>query len=124
MTASAFAPTCSCPYAGPGACKHVVAVLLALTGELPADVDAQSDSRTPTAVQTTCRTTGRSCRNEQRREATGSARVRASIGRPPEGTVEPAFLGHVRADRLPERIHVRRCSSGIEGIRDGYTVVL
>jgi uncharacterized Zn finger protein len=44
LTASDFAPTCSCPYAGPGVCKHVVAVLLALTDELPVDVKKQSDA--------------------------------------------------------------------------------
>lgn len=44
LTAPDFAPTCSCPYAGPGVCKHVVAVLLALTDELPVDVKKQSDA--------------------------------------------------------------------------------
>lgn len=44
LTASDFAPTCNCPYAGPGVCKHVVAVLLALTDELPIDVEKQSDA--------------------------------------------------------------------------------
>lgn len=37
VTASGFDPHCSCPYAGPGSCKHVVAVLLTLIDGLPAD---------------------------------------------------------------------------------------
>ncbi|UPW01372.1 SWIM zinc finger family protein [Halorussus gelatinilyticus] len=44
LSAPDFGPTCSCPYAGPGVCKHVVAVLLALTDDLPADVGKQSDA--------------------------------------------------------------------------------
>lgn len=41
MSVPDLAPACSCPFAGPGACKHVVAVLLALTDELPADEEKQ-----------------------------------------------------------------------------------
>lgn len=37
VAASGFDPQCSCPYDGPGACKHVVAVSLTLTDGLPAD---------------------------------------------------------------------------------------
>jgi len=32
-----YDPSCSCPYDGPGHCKHVVAVLLSLAGDLPPD---------------------------------------------------------------------------------------
>jgi uncharacterized Zn finger protein len=44
VAASDFAPRCSCPYDGPGACKHVVAVLLSLTEEMPPDEGEQVDA--------------------------------------------------------------------------------
>jgi uncharacterized Zn finger protein len=39
-----FSPLCSCPYDGPGDCKHVVAVLLSLADELPPDEATQIDA--------------------------------------------------------------------------------
>ncbi|WP_152417988.1 SWIM zinc finger family protein [Haloferax elongans] len=37
LSAPDFDPSCSCPYDGPGTCKHVVAVLLLLADEIPSD---------------------------------------------------------------------------------------
>ena len=39
-----FAPQCGCPYDGPGACKHVVAVLLRCVDDLPPDDGDQLDA--------------------------------------------------------------------------------
>jgi len=44
LSASDFATSCSCPYDGPGACKHVVAVLLSLADEMPPDEREQIDT--------------------------------------------------------------------------------
>ncbi|MEF8882911.1 MAG: SWIM zinc finger family protein [Halapricum sp.] len=38
-----FDPWCTCPYDGPGECKHVVAVLLSLIADLPADESERID---------------------------------------------------------------------------------
>lgn len=43
LSATDFDPSCSCPYDAPGACKHVVAVLLSLADELPPDTGEQID---------------------------------------------------------------------------------
>lgn len=43
LSASDFAPSCSCPYDGPGVCKHVVAVLFSLADEMPPDEGEQID---------------------------------------------------------------------------------
>ncbi|WP_436932524.1 SWIM zinc finger family protein [Halosimplex halobium] len=32
-----YDPSCSCPYDGPGHCKHVVAVLLSVADDVPSD---------------------------------------------------------------------------------------
>lgn len=37
LSESTVAAECTCPYDGPGDCKHVVAVLLEIAGDLPAD---------------------------------------------------------------------------------------
>ncbi|KPN28967.1 hypothetical protein SY89_03201 [Halolamina pelagica] len=37
LATDGFAPWCDCPYDGPGACKHVVAVLLRCVDDLPPD---------------------------------------------------------------------------------------
>ena len=46
-----FDPWCDCPYDGPGACKHVVAVLLRCLGDIPPDegdrLDAELDAANP-----------------------------------------------------------------------------
>ena len=39
-----FEPSCTCPYDGPGECKHVVAVLLSLVDELPEDEGERLDA--------------------------------------------------------------------------------
>jgi uncharacterized Zn finger protein len=39
-----FDPSCTCPYDGPGECKHVVAVLLAVADDPPADEADRIDS--------------------------------------------------------------------------------
>ncbi|AFK20822.1 SWIM zinc finger domain-containing protein (plasmid) [Haloferax mediterranei ATCC 33500] len=39
-----FAPWCDCPYDGPGACKHVVAVLLRCVDDPPADEGERLDT--------------------------------------------------------------------------------
>lgn len=44
LSASNFDHSCSCPYSGPGACKHVVAVLLSLADEMPPDRGEQIDN--------------------------------------------------------------------------------
>ena len=44
VSATDFDPSCSCPYDGPGACKHVVAVLLSLADEMPPDEREQIDT--------------------------------------------------------------------------------
>ncbi|WP_302081577.1 SWIM zinc finger family protein [Salinibaculum rarum] len=38
-----FDPHCTCPYSGPGECKHVVAVLLAVADEMPDDESKRID---------------------------------------------------------------------------------
>lgn len=38
-----FDPHCTCPYSGPGECKHVVAVLLAVADEMPDDESQHID---------------------------------------------------------------------------------
>ncbi|RDZ39577.1 hypothetical protein C5B91_19335 [Haloferax sp. Atlit-10N] len=44
LSESNFDPSCSCPYDGPGVCKHVVAVLLSLTDEMPPNRGEQIDA--------------------------------------------------------------------------------
>ena len=44
LSAEEFDPWCSCPYDGPGVCKHVVAVLLRLADGLPDDESEQIDT--------------------------------------------------------------------------------
>lgn len=44
LSAEEFDPRCSCPYDGPGVCKHVVAVLLRLADGLPDDESEQIDT--------------------------------------------------------------------------------
>jgi uncharacterized Zn finger protein len=45
LSATAYDPRCSCPYDGPGVCKHVVAVLLDLADGLPTDEREPIDGR-------------------------------------------------------------------------------
>ena len=55
LAADGFDPWCECPYNGPGACKHVVAVLLRCLDDLPADegdrLDAALDAADPDALR-------------------------------------------------------------------------
>lgn len=44
LDAEGFDPTCTCPYDGPGECKHVVAVLLSLVEAMPPDRGNRLDS--------------------------------------------------------------------------------
>ena len=44
LSAEEFDPQCSCPYDGPGVCKHVVAILLRLTDGLPDDESERIDA--------------------------------------------------------------------------------
>ena len=44
LAADGFDPWCNCPYDGPGACKHVVAVLLRCLDDAPADEGGQLDA--------------------------------------------------------------------------------
>lgn len=44
LAAEGFDPWCSCPYDGPGECKHVVAVLLDLADGLPPDTGDRIDA--------------------------------------------------------------------------------
>jgi uncharacterized Zn finger protein len=44
LSTEGFDPQCSCPYDGPGACKHVVAVLLRLADGLPDDESERIDT--------------------------------------------------------------------------------
>ena len=44
LAADGFDPWCDCPYDGPGACKHVVAVLLRCLDEVPPDEGNQLDA--------------------------------------------------------------------------------
>jgi len=44
LSVEGFDPQCSCPYDGPGACKHVVAVLLRLGDGLPDDESERIDT--------------------------------------------------------------------------------
>jgi uncharacterized Zn finger protein len=44
LSAREFDPQCSCPYDGPGICKHAVAVLLRLSDDLPDDETKRIDS--------------------------------------------------------------------------------
>ncbi len=44
LSAEEFDPQCSCPYDGPGVCKHVVAILLWLTEGLPEDESGRIDA--------------------------------------------------------------------------------
>ncbi|QIB79904.1 SWIM zinc finger domain-containing protein [Haloferax volcanii] len=44
LATNGFAPWCDCPYDGPGACKHVVAVLLRCVDDLPADEGDRLDA--------------------------------------------------------------------------------
>ena len=39
-----FDPHCTCPYSGPGECKHVVAVLLSVADEMPDDKSERIDN--------------------------------------------------------------------------------
>jgi uncharacterized Zn finger protein len=43
LSAREFDPQCSCPYDGPGICKHAVAVLLRLADDLPDDESERID---------------------------------------------------------------------------------
>ena len=44
LAVDGFDPWCDCPYDGPGACKHVVAVLLRCLDDLPADEGDRLDA--------------------------------------------------------------------------------
>ena len=44
LAADEFDPYCSCPYDGPGVCKHVVAVLLRLRDDFPADASERVEA--------------------------------------------------------------------------------
>jgi len=44
LSAEEFDPWCSCPYDGPGVCKHVIAVLLRLADGLPDDESERIDA--------------------------------------------------------------------------------
>ena len=44
LAADRFDPWCECPYDGPGACKHVVAVLLRCVDEVPTDEGDRLDA--------------------------------------------------------------------------------
>ena len=44
LAADSFDPWCECPYDGPGACKHVVAVLLRCVDEVPTDEGDRLDA--------------------------------------------------------------------------------
>lgn len=44
LAASAFDPSCSCPYTGRGECKHVVALLLSVSDSLPPEESEQIDA--------------------------------------------------------------------------------
>ncbi len=44
LATDGFAPWCDCPYGGPGACKHVVAVLLRCVEDPPPDDGDQLDT--------------------------------------------------------------------------------
>lgn len=44
LAADGLSPWCDCPYDGPGACKHVVAVLLRCTNDGPPDESDQLDA--------------------------------------------------------------------------------
>ena len=44
LTTDGFAPWCDCPYDGPGACKHVVVVLLRCVDDLPPDKGDRLDA--------------------------------------------------------------------------------
>jgi len=44
LATDGFAPWCDCPYDGPGACKHVVAVLLRCVDDLPPDEGDRLDA--------------------------------------------------------------------------------
>ncbi|WP_280537772.1 SWIM zinc finger family protein [Halopenitus sp. POP-27] len=55
LVADGFDPRCSCPYDGPGACKHVVAVLLRCVEDLPPDeadrIDPVLEAADPEALR-------------------------------------------------------------------------
>ncbi|WP_435099774.1 SWIM zinc finger family protein [Halorubrum sp. N11] len=55
LAADGFDPWCNCPYDGPGACKHVVAVLLRCLDDVPADegdrIDVALDAADPDALR-------------------------------------------------------------------------
>ena len=44
LAANGFDPRCDCPYDGPGACKHVVAVLLRCVDDVPVDEGDRLDA--------------------------------------------------------------------------------
>lgn len=100
LTAPDFTPTCSCPYAGTGACKHVVAVLLALTDELPVDDQQRVDALLEDIPRAPLREFIRdeSLRNPDLRE-----RFFARFGDPPDKSVDDY---RTEIDRLFEQ-HTR-----------------
>lgn len=55
LDAEGFDPSCTCPYDGPGECKHVVAVLLELKEGLPGDDAARIDPLVEDATPTDLR---------------------------------------------------------------------
>ena len=69
----AISTTCTCPYTGPGDCKHVVAVLLDIIENPPADRFRRA--RSTRAALATYRATRQRCRG---RAGQISHRVRAS----------------------------------------------
>ncbi|QSG13467.1 SWIM zinc finger containing protein (plasmid) [Halapricum desulfuricans] len=66
LATNGFAPWCDCPYNGPGACKHVVAVLLRCVDDPPPAKAINSTSRsmapTPTNSVRSCVTNSRPMR--------------------------------------------------------------
>jgi uncharacterized Zn finger protein len=85
LATDGFAPWCDCPYDGPGACKHVVAVLLRCVGDPPPDDGDQLDAALNSADADELRAF---LREELAADANLRARFLAHVGEPTRQSVD------------------------------------
>ncbi len=85
LATDGVAPWCDCPYDGPGACKHVVAVLLRCVDDPPADDGDRLDAALDGADADDLRTF---LRDELATDADLRARFLAHVGEPTSQSVD------------------------------------
>jgi len=101
LSAEEFDLRCSCPYDGPGICKHAVAVLLRLSDDLPDDESERIDSVLDQLIPTNC---GRFFREELATDPSLRDRFLARFGETTIRTVDElrAEIGRLFEETNPD----------------------